>query len=189
MGCVTQSFSAKFSGRREVCSLSILSGALELRRGLRSFRVPWVGVAELAGALDSKSIIILGSDRLIAALLTLFQWPGLLYRIALESHLIAKTANGCGHDVIDDSCTHATGIRPLAPAGAVAELHRYVDGELFQKLFRIFDGRCFSCVPDATSVKSGNPAQQARGSNRAVSRSVVAIRCRFFWPSPASKSR
>jgi len=93
MGCVTQSFSAKFSGRREVCSLSILSGALELRRGLRSFRVPWVGVAELAGALDSKSIIILGSDRLIAALLTLFQWPGLLYRIALESHLIAKTAN------------------------------------------------------------------------------------------------
>src|SRR5207249_4713508 len=31
---------AKFSDRREVCSLLILSEALELRRGLRSFRFP-----------------------------------------------------------------------------------------------------------------------------------------------------
>jgi len=34
----TRSSFAKFSDRREVCNLSILSEALELRRGLRSFR-------------------------------------------------------------------------------------------------------------------------------------------------------
>ena len=93
-----QSLFAKFSDRREVCSLSIssehrlgtctpsaafspplraptpsrekcafatpteslCSEALELRRGLRSFRIPCAGVAELADALDSKS-----SDRKI----------------------------------------------------------------------------------------------------------------------------
>jgi len=76
---------------------------------------------------------------------------------------------------------------PLAPAGAVAELvARCADGESSQRPLRICDGRCFSCVPDATSVKSGNPAQQARRSNRRVGLSVVAIRGRF-WPSPASK--
>ena len=36
----TRSSFAKFSDRREVCSLLILSEALELRRGLRSFRFP-----------------------------------------------------------------------------------------------------------------------------------------------------
>src|SRR6266566_4611091 len=38
--CATQSSFAKSSDRREVCSLSILSEALELRRGLCSFRFP-----------------------------------------------------------------------------------------------------------------------------------------------------
>ena len=37
-----------------------VSEALELRSGLRSFRIPHAGVAELADALDSKS-----SDRKI----------------------------------------------------------------------------------------------------------------------------
>ncbi len=46
-----------------------VSEALELRSGLRSFRIPHAGVAELADALDSKSVAVLGSDRLIATLL------------------------------------------------------------------------------------------------------------------------
>jgi len=78
-------------------------------------------------------------------------------------------------------------VASLAPAGAVDEFCRYADGESSQKPFRICHGRCFRCVPDATSVKSGNPSQQARRSNRAVSLPVVAIRDRFFWPSPATK--
>jgi len=68
-----------------------------------------------------------------------------------------------------------------------SELYRYADGESPQKPFRICDGRCFSCVSGALSVKSRNPVQPARRSNRAVSPSVVAIRARFFWSSPASK--
>ena len=64
-----QSFFAKFLDHREVCSLLISLEALELRRWRRSFTIRLAGVAELADALDSKSVAMLGSDRLIATLL------------------------------------------------------------------------------------------------------------------------
>jgi hypothetical protein len=44
----------------------------------------------------------------------------------------------------------------LAPAGAAAELCGQADGESSHKLCRIWDGRFFSCVSDANSVKSAN---------------------------------
>jgi hypothetical protein len=50
-------------------------------------------VAELADALDSKSVAMPGSDRLIDASLTLFQSPGPLLRIALEIIFDCRTVN------------------------------------------------------------------------------------------------
>jgi hypothetical protein len=44
----------KFSGRREVCNLSISLEALELRGGLCSFTFPAPGVAEMADASGLK---------------------------------------------------------------------------------------------------------------------------------------